>query len=94
VYNSFEPLLQRSKYIFDCLLSLLHALLVDLDFHLSAGQLLVYFVLDGGGDFLLDIFGCSFGNRVGILTELLNVLPVVWVFTAHCCTHLHAMFDG
>ena len=61
----------------------LDALLVDLDFHLAAGQLLVNFILDGGGDFLLDIFGCPFGNRVGILTKLLNVLSVVWVVAAH-----------
>ena len=77
VYNSFEPLLQRSKYIFNCLLSLLHTLLIDLYFHLAAGELFVYFVLNGGRDFLLDVFGFSFGNRVGILTKLLNVLSVV-----------------
>ena len=69
-------------------------MLVDLDFHFAAGQLLVNFILDGGGDFLLDVFGCSFGNRVGILTELLNVLSMIWVVAAHCGAKLHRVFDS
>ena len=90
---SFEPLLQRSKYIFDCLLSLLHALLVDLDFHLAAVQLLVDFILHSSRDFLLDIVGCAFGNSISVFAKLLNVHAVVWVFTAHGGAHLHTVFD-
>ena len=90
---SFEPLLQRSKYIFNGLLRFFHALLVNLNFHLAAGQLLVDFILDGGGDFFLDVFGCALGNSISVFAKLLDVHAVVWVFAAHCGAHLHAVFD-
>ena len=90
---SFEPLLQRRKNVFNGLLRFFHALLVDLDFHLAAGQLLVDFILHGSRNFFLDIFGCAFGNRIRVFAKLLDVHAVVWVFTAHCGAHLHAVFD-
>ena len=74
-------------------MSLLHALLVDLDFHLAAGQLLVDFILYSSRNFFLDIVGCTFGNSISIFAKLLNVHAVVWVFTTHCGAHLHAVFD-
>jgi len=75
-------------------LSLFETLFVNLDFHLIAGQLLLDFILDGSRDFFFDVFGCSFGNRVGILTELLNVLSVVWIVAAHRRTKLHTVLDS
>ena len=90
---SFEPLLQRSKYIFNGLLRLLHTLLVDLDFHLAAGQLLVNFIFYSSRNLFLDTVSCAFGNSISVFTKLLNVHAVVRVFTAHCGAHLHAVFD-
>ena len=90
---SFEPFLQRCKDVFNGLLCLFHALLVDLDFHFAAGQLLVDFILHGSRNLFLDIVGCTFGNSISVFAKLLDVHAVVWVFTAHCGAHLHAVFD-
>ena len=35
-----------------------------------------------------------FGNRIGILTKLLNVLSVVWIVAAHRRTKLHTVLDS
>ena len=72
---------------------LLHALLVDLNFHLAADQLLVDFILHGGWDFFLDIVGCAFGNSISVFAKLLNVHAVIRVFATHGGAHLHAMLD-
>ena len=74
-------------------MSLLHALLVDLDFHLAAGQLLVDFILHGSRNLFLDIVGCAFGNSISVFAKLLDVHAVVRIVTAHGGAHLHAMFD-
>jgi len=75
-------------------LSLLQTLLFNHNLNLIAGKLFLDFILDGVRNFLLDVFGCSFGNRVGILTELLNVLSVVWIVAAHSGAHLHCVLQG
>ena len=90
---SFEPLLQRSKNVFNGLLRFFHTLIVDLNFHLAAGQLLVDFILHGSRNLFLDIVGCALGNSISVFAKLLDVHAVVWVFAAHCGAHLHAVFD-
>ena len=72
---------------------LLHTLLVDLNFHLAAGQLLVDFILHGSRNLFLDIVGCALSNSISVFAKLLDVHAVVRIFTAHCGAHLHAVFD-